>query len=385
MTIIQISNNQDRFGFYQVGDFRSYSRNEAYELSKGGQKVSWNFNQEVYSSLDWSQEPQESLEELYRQHAQRLREKYDYLVLWFSGGADSSNILNTFLNYDIRIDEVVSYVNYEATGDKFNFLNAEIFNVAVPRADAARVKQPWLKHRLIDLCQITIDSFSSKDDKFDWIYDVNSYQNPNALARRDIKTKVPEWMDMIDRGMRVGFIHGIDKPKVTGLNGKFYYQFVNMVDTAVSPLVQRLNREWEHDELFYWSPDAHLIPIKQCHVIKRFLKSATDATPGVTSERIGLVSFTYQGKILWLTLDTVNQLIYPWWQPTPFQIKTPSTFFTPRDTWFFKLPDSEIAKYSWRVGLDHLWRSTANAYKRDPKNIFHGFFRDMSPPYYLGK
>lgn len=385
MTILQISNKQNQFGFYQVGDYCSYSRNEAYEHAKGGQKVAWNFNQEVYSSFDWLHEPPESLEELYRQHAQRLREKYDYLVLWFSGGADSGNILNTFLNFNIRIDEVVSYVNYDATGDKFNFLNAEIYNVAVPWIESAQVKQPWLKHRILDLSQIIMNSFSGKEDKFDWIYNVNSYQNPNALARRDIKTKVPDWMNMVDQGLRVGFIHGIDKPKVTGLNGDFYFRFVNMVDTAVSPLVQKLNRDWEHDELFYWSPEAPLIPIKQSHVVKRFLKSANNTTPGVTTESNGLTSFTYQGQILWLTLNTVNQLIYPWWQSMPFQFKTTSTFFTPRDAWFFKLPDSDIAKYSWRVGLDHLWRSTPDEYKKHPKVMSQGFFRDMSPPYYLGK
>jgi hypothetical protein len=382
---MQTFNRQDRFGYYQVGDYKTYSKHDAHERAKPGQKVIWDFNQVVYSSLNWSIEPLESLEELYRQNAQRIREKYDYLVLWFSGGADSSNILNTFLNFDIKLDEVVSYVNYEATGDKFNFLNGEIYNVAVPEAEAAKTKQPWLKHRLIDLSKIIIDSYSGKEDKFDWIYDVNSYQNPNALARRDIKTKVPDWLDMIDRGLKVGFIHGIDKPKVTMVNNHCYYQFVNMVDTASTPLMQRLDRDWEHDELFYWTPECPLIPIKQSHVIKKFLKSATNTTPGVLDKSTGLVSFSYQGKIYWPTLDTVNWLIYPWWKPVPFQAKTPSTFFTPRDTWFFKLPDSDIAKYSWRTGLNHLWRSTPDILKKDKNNMYHGFVRDVSTPYFLGK
>jgi hypothetical protein len=382
---MQTFNKQDRFGFYQVGDYKTYSKHDAYERVKTGQKVAWNFNQEVYSSFDWSVEPPESLEELYRQNAQRIREKYDYLVLWFSGGADSSNILNTFLKFGIKLDEVASYVNYEATGDKFNFLNGEIYNVAAPLAEAAKVQQPWLHHRLVDICQFTVDTFSGKEDKFDWIYDVNSYQSPNAYARRDIKTKVPDWAAMIDRGLRVGFIHGTDKPRVVGVNDRYYYQFVNMIDTAVSPLIQRLGREWEHDELFYWAPECPLIPIKQSHVIKKFLKGATNTTPGVTDKNTVLVSFPYQGKTYCPTLNTVNQLIYPWWHQVPFQIKTPSTFFTLRDTWFFKLPDSDIAKYSWRTGLDHLWKSTPDIIKKDKNNISTGFFRDTSPLYYLGK
>ena len=183
---------QDKFGFYQVGDFRTYSKFEAIEQhTKTNKKLQWNFNDTIYRSYKWDQEPEESLSELYRQRAQQIREQYDYVVLWFSGGADSTNILNAFIDNNIKLDEVASYVNYEATGDRFNHLNAEIYHVAAPVVNVAKEKQPWLQHTVIDLAALTIEYFADTSAKFDWIYQVNGYVNPNAAARRDIKLKIP--------------------------------------------------------------------------------------------------------------------------------------------------------------------------------------------------
>jgi hypothetical protein len=375
----------DQFGYYQVGSFKFYSKLEAADLrDRSGTRMTWNFNDDVFGQFDWTQEPVESLGDLYRARAQQLRDSYDYLVLWFSGGADSTNILDSFIDNGIKLDEVASYVNYEATGDRFNFLNGEIYNVAIPRIAKAQEIQSDLKHTIVDLAQITMDYFSADDTKFDWIYHMNGYTNPNNASKQDIKLKVPAWRDLINSGKKVCFIHGIDKPRVNNINGNFYYRFVDLVDTAVSGNIQMLDRPWEFDELFYWTPAAPKIAIKQAHTVKKFLKQATATTPGVTTKNTGLVSTVIDKKIHWLTLDIVNQLVYPKWYPVPFQAKTPSLIFPLRDTWFFNLPDTDPAKYAWRTGLDHLWKITPDNLKRDPEKIQHGFKPFSSKVYNLG-
>ena len=189
---------------------------------------------------------------------------------------------------------------------------------------------------------------------------------------------------MIDQGQRVCFIQGIDKPRVNGLNGKYYFKFIDMVDGAVSAHNQMADRPWEFDELFYWSPELPQIPIKQAHIIKRVLKQATAESDWMTPAYYeGTCTTTIGGKIFGMTLDKMHSLIYPHWYPVPYQAKALSLFFTPRDEWFFKLPDSDPAKYSWRVGLEHLWLTTPDFLKVDPNNIQKGF-RHLFNSHYLG-
>jgi hypothetical protein len=54
--------NPDNFGYYQVGEMKFYSKLEAIELhTKTNIHPHWNFNEGAYSSMDWSNEPKESL------------------------------------------------------------------------------------------------------------------------------------------------------------------------------------------------------------------------------------------------------------------------------------------------------------------------------------
>jgi hypothetical protein len=55
---------------------------------------------------DTTIEPDVSLAELYKTRALQLRESFDYLVLLYSGGADSHQVLMSFLNNGIFLDEV---------------------------------------------------------------------------------------------------------------------------------------------------------------------------------------------------------------------------------------------------------------------------------------
>ena len=405
---------QDQLGYYSVGKLKFYSKLEALELAKKlGQDVKWHFNDEAYSSYDWTQEPTETLEELYCARALQLREKYDYLVLWFSGGADSTNVLDSFLKNNIKIDEVVSFVNYSVTGSKHDFVNGEVFNVAIPRIEEAQKQQPWLKHTIVDIAQSQVDLFSSKDAKFDWTYDINGLWNPNNVARQYLKMSVPSWANMINSGKKVGFIYGVCKPRVFVVNNKYYWRFDDGQHGS-SRKTQDDNREWDFNELFYWSPDCAKIAIKQGHVVKNFLKHANLGSEAFTDKphypscfvvsddlhtawqthikQAGKVKITFGEYSMWyswnkptrkdLTHDALHKLIYPWWYPVPYQFKPNSLIFTDRDTWFFKLPDAEAARHTWRTGIEHIWNAVPEEYRQ--KDIAHGIRVMTSKEYALG-
>jgi hypothetical protein len=98
--ITDLNYSGDQFGYYTVGpNFKTYSKLLAIEeMRRTGTHLEWHFNESQYQAHDWRKEPSTSLDELYRQRAQEIRDKYDYVVLWYSGGPDSWNILNTFIN-----------------------------------------------------------------------------------------------------------------------------------------------------------------------------------------------------------------------------------------------------------------------------------------------
>jgi len=359
-------NRQDKYGFYVVDNLKFYSKLEAMEFGeKTGKSMRWDFNDVAYSLANWKKEPDESLAELYRQRAQAIRDKYDYVALYYSGGADSNNVLQSFIQNDIRIDEIVSYINYSVTGDKHNFMNGEIFNVAAAKHKEAQLKQPWLKHRIIDNCEHVIDYYNKRESKFDWIYELRSLFNPNNATHQDMKLKIPEWKQMFDSGKKVGFVSGCDKPRVRkNPDGSFYFFFVDLFDNAVSGKMQSTNNPWEFTELFYWDPEFTKIVIKQAHVLKNYIERTPLTDPCITKEKTGLVVISLENDVdHWVTLDKVHSLIYPWWTVTPYQYKAVNLLFTPRDHWFFQMSGNETAKNAWKMGLEKLLELVPEKFK----------------------
>ena len=94
-------------GYYKVGNLEFSSKIQACIHSTATKMpVEWVFNDNVFNSYDWTVEPKEDILELYRRRAQQLRDKYDYLILYFSGGSDSYNVLRSYIDNGIKLDEI---------------------------------------------------------------------------------------------------------------------------------------------------------------------------------------------------------------------------------------------------------------------------------------
>ena len=85
--------------------------------------ITFHFGDSIFSKIDWSKSLDDiSIDSLYKLRATQLREKYDYLAVAFSGGSDSTQILQTFLKNNIFIDEIVC-VNYDKLADSVDSSN----------------------------------------------------------------------------------------------------------------------------------------------------------------------------------------------------------------------------------------------------------------------
>jgi hypothetical protein len=383
---------QDIFGFFEVGKAKFYSQIEAIEVSKRfNLPIKWNFNDEAFSSYNWLIEPEETISQLYIKRCEQLREKYDYLVLFYSGGADSDNILNHFIDNNIKLDEVVSIVNYEGSQDKLSVWNAEIFEVAIPNIERMRNKQPNLKHTIIDMTEIILENYKSLN--FDDIYSINACWTPFTSIRGNLKMTQEHWRKLFSNGKKVGFIYGIDKPKlIIDKEQNFNFSFSCLgVTNAIPPSIQRRNSDWEFDELFYWSPDFPKIVIKQCHIIKNFFKRNGIENFEKTAryyEGTKNIKFFGDGSFILMNEDSylknkkLNCLIYPYWYEIPHQYRTHNLIFSQKDSWFISKMNSEQEAINWKKITKKLLIITETDYKK--QNVLNNTLFS-SKSYNLGK
>lgn len=341
-----VDNDYNRFGYYSVGQTLTYSKQQALELSEStGSTLSWHFNDEIFSNMDWTMPGHRSLEDLYRQRAQQLRDRYDYLVLLYSGGADSHNVFMSFVKNHIHLDEVMHIIELEGDRDPMSFANAEITKVAYPTAkEIIREFNLKTNHRLVDVSEIILNLYQWTTDE-EWIHFLRYHYSPINLARSFIREKTPAYQDLIDKGLKVGFIWGGDKPHLIGLrhktNGSMSWAvaFSDRCDGQITDRQKYLNRSWEHDEFFYWSPDLPDLVRSQSHAIMSYMKKSLNHThcwqPGTEIRETGCC--VQQGQWVYLKKDIAHALIYPYWDPSTFSNgKTRSNVFSDKDMWLLK-------------------------------------------------
>lgn len=321
--------NPDIYGYYTCGALKTYRKWEAIESqTKSQEPVLWNFNDEVYGAMDWLVEPNQTLLDLYRSRAEQLRRSYDYLVIWYSGGADSDCVLNSFVQNDLFVDEVVSWTNYAATGDRFDICNGEIFNVAIPNIKQAQERCPSMRHRILDTCQTLINFLSDEGRTTEWVWDLNCISTAVNASRAKLIDSVSDWKKLADKGKKIAFISGTDKPRLTQKpDGSWAFRFIDMFDNSMTPAQQINPSSTFTQEFFFWSPDSPFIVLKQAHVIKKFLRHVKFTDACVTTKTNGLADIHINGQQYWLTPAGLHQLIYPGWKPIPYQIKNASPMF----------------------------------------------------------
>jgi hypothetical protein len=344
--------DKSHFGYYSVGDYRTFSKLESIEIAtKTNQTVQWHFNDEVYSSQDWSQEPTESILDLYMERARQLRSKYEYLVMFYTGGSDSYNMLMSFKNARVKIDEICCLTYYQGDGgDKDSAMNKEIYESALPTAHYLKNNDPLFadtKITNLDITELSLNLFK-RLSPMDYWYMANSSPSPWCLAKSYIREHVPYFAQLV-ANKKTAFVWGREKPQYLMFSqGKFVFRFQDQVDGEVTPRTQYLNKPEEHDEFFYFTPDLPKITIKQVHLIKNFFIGTKGYHEHLELENrqsyraIGnfpLLSF-HRSQQAWLTDVGLNKLIYPWYDNKLYSQPKPSNIIlTPRDNWMAKYPE----------------------------------------------
>lgn len=362
------SRTPTKFGFYDVNGYKTFSKLEAIELQqRSGHWPHWNFNQEVFNTLNWELEPDIDLWEMYKARARQIRNSYDYCVIFYSGGSDSHNLLNAWIDADCKIDEIASFWNEAGTHDPQSFMCSEISNVVLPDVKLLKSKGFDFVYRLIDLCDLT-NKFI-KENYLHYHYHVNQSLSPNNVIKSYFRHDIKDYKDLINQGKSVCFIWGSDKPQIFNDEQGYYFAFLDIMDNCVSPYVQNQYQQGWYDELFYWSPDFPLIPVKQAHVVKKFLDNVND--PSYYQKKHS--PYGYNKTInQYISVHTIKKIIYPKWHDDIFMadyhgigrgLRKPNFLtYSERDEWLF-YADPDLGKKTLDMiasSIEHLpdyWRN----------------------------
>lgn len=291
-----------RLGEYCVGNLRFINKYDALVFAtQTNQSVTWDFNDAVFSCFDWTIPIAESIDELYKQRAQQLRDKYDYVSLFFSGGVDSTNILHAFIDNDIQLDEVVmfkpkSYVHNPNATVLSDNLYSELDLAALPHlrkyADGKGIKVRTIYFEDAFNALLQNDSYATQFHRINTL-------SPNSLARVAMAATDPDWIALYDSGKNVAHIQGIERPFLTVDNGAYSCHFkdlpINLVfePDGTNELAEKIKKH-QHQEFFYWTPDLPKVAIKQAQITKQ----VWSANPDVLYNQDISVNYLYPPHVI---------------------------------------------------------------------------------------
>lgn len=330
-------------GYYQVGNEIHRSRIPAIVSSINSSEhhhVRWIFNDNIFSRYDWKQAPEKTLDELYRDRAQQLRDSYDYLVLSWSGGSDSDNVLNTFLSNNIFLDEIYVRSPRELVKNLYtpNCEDTSIENspseydfVIKPRLAWLARTHPEIKITLDDPSDVILN-YTKTTKENDWMLNRTTLTPGGEEKFKNIRNSYKP-------GKKTAHIYGLDKPRIMFKDGKYHAYFL---DWLVS--IYTIISDWNIDscivpEPFYWSPDCVPLIIAQCHTVKNFFQKnhtyrfLLDGHALKSSENINLYH------------DLLRPLLYPsTWTPR-FQVKKATNPELHDRLWLSVVPDRFVSNY----------------------------------------
>ena len=369
----------DRYGYYQIGDFKTYSLHEMMDRYKEDpQPYRWHYNNEFFSQYDWTQEPTESLDELYKQRALELREQYDYIILYYSGGHDSTNMLHAFLDNGIYPDELmVYYSRHDTVSHQYKELKGFTWN----KIESLKKKYPKLKIRTFDYSDLICDwskLIANHNLNIDPLYLFGTRVSVNRLILDTLCEQIDDWKKILKDGKTLCSLHGFDIPRLKYNFKKNYLMHTFLADDVgglVTPFRQMINiRNRDTLELFYWAPTeiCTKIMIKQCHLSNNFFKKITKSCweKIITMPELGYLD--REEKEFCFSLHThtpYRQVLYP----RIFEIdekfynnKEKFTLWGNRDHWFFN---------SNYPGSSEHWAMYRSMFKDDKKH-WREFFVD---------
>jgi hypothetical protein len=379
-------------GYYVVAGkiFRHkvYAMQEATRLQLQPQDITWVFNNDVYNNMDWKTPTNTSLVELYRLRAQQLREKYDYLILSFSGGGDSTNVLDSFVLNNIRLDEVLVYWPHKHTRGKYTAsLDPDSTNFLSEWDYLIEPKLQWLQSVSPDT-KITIldwtDGLQAKEPQQDLV-ELTVHHNYLGYKRYQAVDAL-----LIERQTvykNYALITGINTPALVRVKQHLMTYFVDapVCGYGSDYTAQGLCR---NIEFFYWTPDMPEIVKAQSHALLDVLKAHPSFLNQIPEWSVnGSTEVSVHGQFdQEQSRKWTKSILYPTYNYQNLQVNKNTSPLHSSEwfSWFYNNPHSEELTQPHRDGIASHQKLIAPDFFITRNNQVHAYRNYRSKFYHVG-
>ena len=349
------------FHYYTEDGSVFSSKVEAMEYShKSNTPLHFYYYDEEYSRVPWTLEPPQSLDYYYLEQAKRIRDQYDYVILCYSGGYDSTNILETFHYNGLKLDKIVAVGafdqdNYTVSDENHN---GELYLNVFPY-----IKELGLEGilQVVDYSKLFSDlsNFSILNQKDSWVDLCGGWFSPHHWFWHDAeKYIVPEEF----KTKKVAILFGKDKPALFSTDTSLVSGF-RFRDTPInsygSTSLNRQNLDNIKRIDFYWDPEYPEILVKQLHILRRHF---------LLTQKLGYDDLEAVGTI---GESSINSLVYNLRKPILFKSPKSKTYYLSLRDQFLKSKMNSLVAETHNRGIAEL---TARIGDKSPQPIFSKFY-----------
>lgn len=386
-----ITNLHNSQGTWNVGETKFTNKIQALlEATRRKLPVQYHFHHDVWQNFDRNLLGKIGLKDLYKQRAQMLRDKYDYLILYYSGGSDSWTVLNTFLENNIKLDCVYvrwpkkaenSYTPNTDNRTAYNFMSEWDF-VIKKDLEWLALNHPEIRIEVSDWMD-GVDTNTFGDDTFA----AQNHQMAAAQIARQSKFSQIE-IDLLDQGKRVGEIWGIDKPMII----EYAENKVGMVfKDEIVTVARGYYGNPDGPEFFYWSPEFPLLAYEQAYQCFLFYKANPPLRSMIAQSNWKKMATNrmfneHRSFYIDYAQHFTKKIVYPDWDFSKFQAEKPtSATREDKDFWLYTSPELKPIVERWRYYHASQLDSIADEYLwKLPDGTKLGVRSYVTPVYHLG-